>query len=168
MLGYWALMDESDYVGGHGSHVCGSVAGAALAATAAATAAGGGGDGASVTAAAGLDRFNGMAPGARLIFADLQCNAPDGPDGEPGECSCGGQEHGVSEQGGFGSGAECPCSDYPSGRCPASGFLYPPHDLGSAYVGTLGHEKTKKKKKQKKEHPRCALCVCVFGFSRYS
>ena len=75
MFGYWALMDGADYPGGHGSHVSGSVAGQMSA-----TGGKGGGNGLEGSsecglAAAGAGRFDGMAPGAKLLFVDLQCNA---------------------------------------------------------------------------------------------
>ena len=59
VAGYWSLMDARDYPAGHGTHVSGSVAGAFEAPQTS-----------SSPAAAVL--YNGMAPDARLIFADLQ------------------------------------------------------------------------------------------------
>ncbi len=93
-------MDAADAVGGHGTHVSGSVAGNA------------GGIG----CPPGLGRFDGMAPAARLLFADLQCNTPLG-------CGCGDR--------GF-----CPCAGERGGKCPSDGHLYPPDDLGHGYASS--------------------------------
>ena len=106
IIGYWPLMDARDYAGGHGTHVAGTVAGAAGHACAIAG-----------ERQCSLARFDGMAPEAKLLFADLQCNTPDG-------CDCGWHEW-------------CPCVDYPDGRCPSDQYLYPPDDLASGYLRPL-------------------------------
>ena len=89
MVGYWSLIDAADAVAGHGTHVAGSVAGEA--------------------ACSRLARYNGMAPAAKLLFTDLECNTPGG-------CSCG-------------TKVWCPCKDKKDHVCSEDDYLHPPEDL---------------------------------------
>lgn len=73
---YWSYMDAVDDVGGHGTHVCGSVAGNA-------------GPVANTNDAPVLDLLSGMAPLAKIIFTDVSCLTPGGcsvPPSIPSTC----------------------------------------------------------------------------------
>ena len=77
IAGYHSFMDAVDGVGGHGTHVCGSIAGSPIS------------SGASATDVAALLPFSGLAPAARLYFSDIGCDTPSGcvcPKGVP--CYC--------------------------------------------------------------------------------
>jgi hypothetical protein len=105
VAGYWSLMDGIDKVGGHGTHVSGSTSGNFIPELS------------ERCGVAGLDRYNGMATGARILFADLQCNTEGG-------CSCGDHDW-------------CPCRNKKEGKCPNDGFIYPPVHLGDGYLKPL-------------------------------
>ena len=111
VLGYWSLMDDRDYLAGHGTHVTGTALGDAHPACRD-----------FLTESCSIGRFNGMAPAARVIFVDLQCNTPGG-------CACGGDNS--TDQ------TWCPCTDFSNSKCPHDQYLYPPEDLAFGYLAPL-------------------------------
>ena len=82
VVSYWSYMDALDELGGHGTHVTGSVAGNAAPVS-------------SVDDSVMLDTLSGMAPGAKIYFTDVGCQTPGGctpPASIPSTCTqCGGE-----------------------------------------------------------------------------
>jgi subtilisin family serine protease len=77
VVAYWSYMDALDELGGHGTHVAGSVAGNAAPVS-------------SVDDSLMLDTLSGMAPGAKIYFTDVSCETPGGctpPASIPTSCT---------------------------------------------------------------------------------
>lgn len=77
VLAVWAIADTGDKTGGHGTHVVGTIAGALPSPTPAV----GIGSGLSEHAQAVIGQYDGMAPAAKVLFADVGVNIlPDKSD----------------------------------------------------------------------------------------